>query len=144
MATSIHRPGRLLVGRLFACAAWSGVGGCLGEPEMTIGVSVRAVDGGTISAQPNARLTVSTVDEVGHVVAGQSTDDAFRLTAPSDHDYVLMMLSEDGVFGQLVWGEQERPEFAARGVPIDIGVVDRRPPRHWDSGASEPLLVTEE
>jgi len=159
MATSIHRPGRLLVGLLLACAAWWSDGECLGEPETTIAGRVRAVDGGTISAQPNARFTVVAVDAEGHIVARQATDDAFRLTVPSDHDYVLMMSSDDGVFGVLVWGEQERPEFAARGVPIDLGCVglnrdtsrafalrelDLRPPRQAARGATEPVLVTEE
>ena len=159
MATSIHRPGRLLVGLLLACAAWTGDGECLGEPETTIVGRVRAVDGGTISAQPNAWVTVVAVDAEGHIVARQATDDAFRLTVPSDHDYVLMISSDDGVFGVLVWGERERPEFAARGGPIDLGCVglnrdtsrafalrelDLRPPRQAARGASEAVLVTDE
>jgi len=159
MATSIHRSRRLLVGLLLACIAWWSDGECLGEPETTIVGRVRAVDGGTISAQPNARFTVVVVDEAGNVVASQSTDDAFELTVPGDHDYVLMMSIDDGPFGLLVWGERERPEFAARGVLIDLGYVgfnrdtdravalrelDLRPPRQAARGVSEPVLVTEE
>lgn len=159
MVTTIHRPITLLVGLLLACMGWWSDGECADDSETTIAGRVRVVAGGTIPAHPNSRFTVMAIDEAGRIVARQSTDDAFRLTVPSDHDYVLIMSQGGSVFARLIWGEHERPEFAAHGPSLDLGYVglnpdthravalrelDLRPPRATENGAGEQFLITEE
>ncbi|MGD2063599.1 MAG: hypothetical protein PVF51_08475 [Nitrospirota bacterium] len=159
MSTPIHRPLTLLVGLLLGCFGSVSDGECLGGSMTTISGHVRAVEGGTISEQPNARFTVVAIDEQGRIVARESTDDAFHLTVPTGHDYVLMVSEEGGESGLMVWGDDERPEFAARGMSIDLGYIglnsstnrafalrelDLRPAREAVIGADEPVLITEE
>lgn len=159
MAMPTHRRTTLLLGILLACLGWWSDGDCASDSKTTIAGRVRSVAGGTIPAQPNSRFTVVVVDEAGRIVARQSTRDVFRVTVPSDHDYVLGVAKDDGVYGLLIWGEQERPEFTAHGPAIDLGYValnrdtnravalrefDLRRPRTTMSVAREPLAVAEE
>jgi hypothetical protein len=159
MAKLVSRPLTLLAGLLFGTAGIASVGECLDGSVTTIAGQVRTVEGGTIAAQPNARFTVAAVDEKGRIVTSQSTDDAFQLTVPNDHDYVLMVSTDGGALGPMVWGEDERPEFAARGERINLGCVglnpstgrafalrelDLRRPLGPANGTSATFLITEE
>jgi hypothetical protein len=96
------------------------------EPT-TISGRVRVVEGGSVPDQPNADVTVTVVDGQGWIVATQSTGDAFQLAVPSDGDYALMISHDGEDLGVLVWGDDERSEFVARGGTIDLGYVGLNP-----------------